>query len=163
MSDVTDEALVRELAEQLAGRMLEQAAPGELPMFDTASQAYFANPKWMTGKDRAHDLIAFDTGQLVPLVTPVALVAATQVTQHIVDKFLKRGLPNAARGIRRLFGLANDAADDDAPPLSLTDEEWDELREIVKRVAGRSGVESGLAETIADAVIGQGRRTNGSR
>ena len=76
MGDVVDATLALELAGHLAERMVEQAAPEELPMFDTAAEAYFSDPKWMTGKDRSDDLLAFTVGDIVPLVTPVALAAA---------------------------------------------------------------------------------------
>jgi hypothetical protein len=158
-----DESLARELAE----RILTQEAPEELDMLPTTSRRYFADPKWMSGKDRGDGALAFDAGLLVGgLLTPIALVAATQVTQYVVAKFLDRGLPATGRAIRRLFRLPDDASEVDPPEdqaLTLTDSEWAEIRQIVKSVAERGGVQPGLAETIADAVVGQGRLAGGPR
>jgi len=158
MSTDQDEALVRELAEPLVAQF-SPAEQGEL--FDVLSEAHFADPAAYTRQDPDRGPLAFGLPELTVLLTPVFLAAMNEAVRYAVAAAMAKGAKVTTAAIRRLFrrGRAPESGPEPAqePPLSLTPEQWSEVRQIVERVALKGGVPADQAQLMADAVVGQGR------
>jgi hypothetical protein len=70
LNDATQNQLATDVARDLVG----QLAPEEMPLFRATSEAYLKDPqkvlKEHTGED---EMLGFGTGEVVSLLTPVAL------------------------------------------------------------------------------------------
>jgi hypothetical protein len=154
MSTDLDESLVRELAQPLVA----QFSPAEQDeLFAVLSEAHFADPQAYTREDARAAPLTFGLPEMAVLLTPVMLAAMDEAVRYVVAKAFAKGAKVTAAAIRRLFGrhpAPEPAAD---PGLTLTSEQWSELRQIVERVARNGGVPANQAGLIADAVVGQGR------
>ncbi|MFC4532571.1 hypothetical protein [Sphaerisporangium dianthi] len=153
-SDV-DEVLVADIART----MVAEVRPAELPTFRAVSKAYFADParSLAGGNGGGGPLRIGDTG-IVLLLTPVALAAATEVAQYLFSETIRPSVRRGGAAIRRLFRGAGTAAEPAEVPVELTGEQWAQVHRIVVDVAHRCGVEHDMAQVMADAVVGAGRR-----
>lgn len=158
-----DEELLRDLAQPLVAEF-SPAEQGDL--FPLLSEAHFAHPEAYASKDKGGGPLAFGLPELTVLLTPVMLAVMNEVVRYVVEKTLPKGAKITSNAIRRLLGRGRDGRDGrdgratepvDSAPVSLTAEQWAEVRRIVERVAVKGGVEAEQAQRIADAVAPQGR------
>lgn len=101
MGSNTDEVLVADIARTVIATM----APAEKPIFGALSEAYFADPaRALAGGGERGPLRMGDMGAVL-LLTPVALAAATEVTQYLVGEVLRPAVARGGSAVRRLFGV----------------------------------------------------------
>ncbi|MFI6243717.1 hypothetical protein ACIBEF_27995 [Micromonospora sp. NPDC050795] len=155
-----DEALLRDLVWPVV-RDFSPAERDEL--FPLLSAAYFADPKAFARNGAVGGPLAFGLPELAVIVTPALLAAMSEVVRYVVTEAALKGVKVTADVIRRLFGIRRrpDPALDERAPLTLTAEQWMEVRRIVERVARQGGVPADQAKLIADAVVGQGQVDGG--
>jgi hypothetical protein len=159
MDSVVDDTLVRDMARIV----VKQVAPAELPMFSTLSDAYLADLRAPRSGSGGSGPLGFGVGDAVELLTPVALMVATEVTQHLVGEFTRgavaRGRRAVTHAVRRLFRITGKSAEpeDEEAPVTLTAVQWAEVRRIAVETARRSGLSAEMAELMGDAVVGAGQ------
>ncbi|MBQ1020060.1 hypothetical protein KBX71_19630 [Micromonospora sp. D93] len=160
MSADPDEALLRDLVWPLV-REFSPAERDEL--FPLLSAAYFADPKAFGRDGGGGGPLRFGLPELAVIMTPALLAAMSEVVRYVVTEAALKGVKATADGVRRLFGLPRrpDPALDETAPLTLTAEQWIQIRRIVERVARQGGVPANQAMLIADAVVGQGQVDGG--
>ncbi|WP_405147348.1 hypothetical protein OG589_07365 [Sphaerisporangium sp. NBC_01403] len=153
-SDI-DQALVTDIARVVIARV----RPAELPTLRAMSEAYFADPERSLagGAGGGGPLRIGDTG-IVLLLTPVALAAATEVTQYLFSEAIRPGLVRGGAAVRRLFGATGGRTGPDEAPVELTDRQWAHVRQMVVDVVVRCGHDEDVAQVMADAVVGAGHR-----
>lgn len=155
-----DAPVDRRLVTDLAGKMVAAAAPEELPAFGAVSRAYRAG-QYAAGRGGSADSpLGFGPGEVVLLVTPVALAAASRALQDVIDAAVgpaaDRGAAAFSRAARRLLcGASGPAARSGEAALVLTAEQRQRVRRIVEDTAVRAGVDHARARLMADAVAGQ--------
>ncbi|MEV1320363.1 hypothetical protein AB0J14_30310 [Micromonospora arborensis] len=160
MSAAPDEALLRDLAWPL----VREFSPAEREeLFALLSAAHFADPKAFAGKSAGGGPLAFGLPELAVIVTPALLAAMSEVVRYVVTEAAIKGSKATANGIRRLFGIGRrpDSSPGEDERLTLTAEQWMEIRRIVERVARQGGVPADQAGLIADAVVGHGQIGSG--
>jgi hypothetical protein len=155
MESVVDDALVNDVARIV----VERVAPAELPMFATLSDAYLADPRPPESGPGGGGPLGFGVGDAVVLVTPVALMVANEVTQHLAGELARGAVARGKRAVRRLFRLDGKPAEpeDEETPVALTAEQWAQVRQIVVETALRGGLSADAAELMGDAVLGAGQ------
>jgi hypothetical protein len=156
MDIALDEVLLRDLTLPV----VTQVAPAEVELYPLLSAAYFDDPaRALAGKGSTGPL-AFGLPELYALVTPVALEAMKNAVQYVIGQGVVCGWRVTKRALRRLFGLDEDASvKEDLPAdelVTLTVEQWAEIRALVVDVALRSGMPAGQADLLGDAVVGRG-------
>lgn len=152
MREQVDEELIRELARPYV-EAFSPAEEGEL--FVVLSEAHFAEPRAYARADQRTSPLSFGLPELTVLMTPVLLAAMTEVVRYLMAEALARGARVSARAIRRLFGRPDPGPEEEQ--LTLTPQQWGQVRAIVETAAQRGGVSPDRAQLIADAVVGQGR------
>jgi hypothetical protein len=149
------EAPDRSLTEDFARGVVDELAPGELPLFGAMSRAWFAAPERVRAATGRDDRLAFGVAEAAALVTPVLLSACT----HIVMQFgqeLGHGLAQeAAALVREQFHKLIRGEDSG---LALSAEQVRKARQITLETARRYRVPDQKAEEIAKAVAGRLRR-----
>jgi hypothetical protein len=166
-----DESVVRELARAVVARV----APAELPAFRAVSDAYFADPRRALaapdGAAGSGKPLGFGVGDVVVLLSPVALMVANEAVQHVAGELARgavvRGRRAVSNAVRRLFGVRGKAGGDEQqvgqedaagePRVELTPAQWAEVRRIVVAAAHRGGLPEETAQLVGDAVVGAGQ------
>ncbi|MFY1681707.1 hypothetical protein ACN265_09290 [Micromonospora sp. WMMD730] len=102
------------------------------------------------------------TETAVLLLTPIAISVAKELVQYVMGDVIGRGLARggaaAARAVRRLFGIEERSGPDAEPALTLSAAQWNHISELVAGVVLRAGYTEDVAQLLADAVVGTGRR-----
>jgi hypothetical protein len=144
----TDEVR-RELVD--AARVLViQAAPQEMTIFNFLCQAYFKDAdRALAGKVDRSELLAFSTGQLVTLLTPIALAASAKMAEKAVELGLVPTIQAGAAWVRRRFAAQGetDGKAGEADILPSTDQ-IAELRVAVVSVVVKAGVSPSSTEVV---------------
>lgn len=135
------------LAADLAWVVVGRLAPGELPVFDRACQAYYANPR------RALAGAGAPLGFGGRLLTPVVLAVATEVAGYLLELAGQLGGPGgepAADAVRRLFGVG--AGDPGGLRLTLTAEQWAQAELVAADAARRRRLPAETARSVRAAL-----------
>lgn len=155
MTTADTAGLRRELVD--AARMLViQAAPQEVPIFPSLCRAYFKDPdRALVGKVDRSELLAFSSGQLVTLLTPIALAAAAKMAEKAVELGLVPTIQAGVAWVRRRFA-AQDETDGQASEadIALSADQITEFRVAVVSIVAKAGASSSSAEIARlDAIL----------
>lgn len=150
MADTPDEDAARELARLV----VSQVAPEELPLFPVLADASLADPVRMFGsRDDVQERLGFGVGETVALITPYAVLAATEAVKYLTKLALDAGTAVATRFLAHR-GLVQTGGSHQDRPLQLRAEQVQELRGIVRDKALQLGLAEPKADLLADAFAG---------
>ncbi|WP_404816073.1 hypothetical protein [Streptomyces thermolineatus] len=157
----------RAVADRLARRAVEQAAPQELPQFAMTAEAFHSTSPYrrlMVGTRDEPLGLGLET--VAALLSAAALAAAVQVLDHIsqqaagraVETVQRRVLPRFRR--RRREAAAGEAAITGAAAVGaaverLSAEQLAEVRLVAVQAAMRLQVSEAQARTIADGIVAE--------
>ena len=155
MNTPVAESVVAEVARDLVA----QVAPEELPIFRENSAVYFADPdRALAPQAAADDMLGFGAGDVVTLVTPVALLLVTEVLKAVGSELGKSAGKQGADALSslagRVFRKFRGGADANAAPPLLRPEQLPEFRRRAlerARILGLPEYEAGL---LVDALMG---------
>jgi hypothetical protein len=140
-----------QLIDEIARDVVSQIAPDELPIFQVVSKAYFKNPeKAIKNFKASDDLLGFGLGSEIVALTPVILVASSEVIKFLWELFKDVGKDLIAEKIE---GMLNGTPPSNVP--ALKSEHLPQIREIVLQTTKRCDIPEKTATLIADAVVGQ--------
>jgi hypothetical protein len=155
-----DDALVAELARSA----VSQAAPEELPLFRATSEAYFENPDALRAERSGDDMLGFGVDQALILLTPVALAVSREVLTFLVGQLRAQAHEHGKEAIDRLVARLlrrgakptseTPAAEAEAEPPELTEEQLEEVRAIALEKARQLKLAPEKAELLADSLVG---------
>ncbi|GAA2482724.1 hypothetical protein GCM10010406_18750 [Streptomyces thermolineatus] len=162
----------RAVADRLARRAVERAAPQELPQFAMTAEAFHSTSPYrrlMVG--RRDEPLGLGLETVAALLSAAALAAAVQVLDHIsqqaagraVETVQRRVLPRfrrrrreAAAGEAAITGAAAaGAAVAGAAVERLSAEQLAEVRLVAVQAAMRLQVSEAQARTIADGIVAE--------
>jgi hypothetical protein len=157
VNDTTQNQLATDVARDLVG----QLAPEEMPLFRATSEAYLKDPqkvlKEHTGED---EMLGFGTGEVVSLLTPVALAVAVEVinfvTSEITHSFKAESAVVIAVLVKSVFKKYRATLEKEARPTSspLSSEQLREVHAIAFTKARQLNLSEAKAKTLADALVG---------
>jgi hypothetical protein len=157
LNDATQHQLVADVARDL----VSQVAPEEMPLFRATSEAYFKDPQQVLkehmGKD---DMLGFGTGEVMSLVTPVAVAVSVEVirfvTEEVTTSFKAESAVVIAALVKSLFKKYRPILEREAKPTSspLTPEQLREVHAIALTKARQLKLSEAKAKTLADALVG---------
>lgn len=151
----------RQLAVDLAEKVVERMAPDELPGFDTQAEAWFVDPKRARRGDWTRsDPLGLGLEAELLNNTPLALF----VVQHVVSAgtgilFAAVGRKAGQRLFKKRRGNAPEVAENIAEPLDKStlvkayDEDFSRIREIALDAAKEFGAELNQAELVAEVLV----------
>jgi hypothetical protein len=168
---VPQSGVEQQLVTELAGVVLETAAPEELVILDETAQEYFADPQAVLAAGRDE---ALGFGIDMALMVPYVLAAATPVVKYLVsivaDSVKEVVTPLIAERVRRLFrhNAVDSGTQVQGPPqvsaavpmsdgqaaLALSDEQVRFLRDTALSQLHSVGLDEGPAQTLVDALVG---------
>jgi hypothetical protein len=150
MSHVANNALVSDVARDV----LAEIAPDELPIFQAASKAYFADPKAVAKQAKSKDSMLGMGPDSVTLLTPAVLHVVTEVciflapvATEVAKSALAEGATEVFKGIFRRYGSKS-------PPV-LTPEQIQMVQAKVRAEAKKMRLPGNQAEILTNAVIAQ--------
>ena len=145
-----NDALVTDVARDV----LAEIAPDELPIFQAASKAYFANPKAALKQTQSKDSVLGLGPDSVTLLTPAVLHIVSEVclflapvATEVAKSALAEGATEVLKGIFRRYGRKT------PPVLSL--EQIQMVQAKVEAEARKMRLPGNLAESLTNAVIAQ--------
>ena len=156
-----NDATQHQLAADVARDLVSQVAPEEMPLFRATSEAYFKDPQQVLkehmGKD---DMLGFGTGEVMSLVTPVAVAVSVEVirfvTEEVTTSFKAESAVVIAALVKSLFKKYRPILEREAKPTSspLTPEQLREVHAIALTKARQLKLSEAKAKTLADALVG---------
>ena len=100
----------RELIAELARGAVRSAAPQEAALFRATSDAYFKDPeKTLRGKSAREGMLGFGAGEVVQLITPIALALAARRCNSWSQSFARTSENRVQPASRRWLGHSPDA------------------------------------------------------
>jgi hypothetical protein len=159
MPDSTYNQLVSEVTRDV----ITQMAPQEVPLVRATSEAYFKNPEKVlathTGKD---EMLGFGTGEVVTLLTPIALAVINEVVTFLVEELKKsvkdEGASFVSVSVKAFFKKFRPAEKTEKPekqvPPPLTGEQLARVREIALKKARQLKLSERSAKLLADSLVG---------
>lgn len=157
MNDATENQLATDVARDLVG----QLAPEEMPLFRATSEAYLKDPqkvlKEHTGED---EMLGFGTGEVVSLLTPVALAVSVEVvkfvTVEVSQSFKAETSVVIAALVKSVFKKYRATLEKEARLTSspLTSEQLREVHAIALTKARQLNLSEARAKILADALVG---------
>jgi hypothetical protein len=161
---VSEPAVDDRLVAELARSAISRAAPEELPLFRATSEAYFENPDAVAAKGSGDDMLGFGVGEALVLLTPVALAVSRDVLNFVLEQLRSQAREHGKEAIDRLVSrlIKRDeesaaepaAADADAKPPDLTEEQLEEVRALAIEKARQLKLAPDKAELLADSLVG---------
>jgi hypothetical protein len=170
----------RQLIDELARGAVRSTAPQEAPLFRATSDAYFKDPeKTLRGQGVNEGMLGFGAGEVVQLITPVALALATETVRFLATELRKNLGEQSAAAVKDVIaalaghirtnalGLTATAAATAVatspaaavPPkggaLPFSREQLTEIRQRLIEKAGALNVSGSQAELLADALVGR--------
>jgi hypothetical protein len=146
-----DRALVVALARQIVA----QVAPEEDDLFDEMVNDYFANPSppELAGS-HTDEPLAFGLSDLLVAVTPAAAAVASTAIAFIAGDS-SEAVPQADAGqtLEQIKQVLQDKQAADAEALTLSHEQLDELRQLMRATAARYGMDPAQSDEMANAVL----------
>jgi hypothetical protein len=157
MADSLDNQLVADLARDI----IAQTAPQEMPLFRANSEAYFKDPdKTLAGQKGKDEMLGFGSGEVVVLLTPIALTVVAEVVKFIVEE-VKKSVKDESSSlisetVKKVFKKfrPEQKKDDKKTPPALTPEQLERVREIALQKARQLKLSEARAKLLADAVVG---------
>lgn len=157
---MTDTALEKQLATELAREVVADLAPNELTTFRATSAAYFKDPDQAFKGPQRDEMLAFGGGDAVMLLTPYALAIARPVVHLLVEE-LGKGLTERSadvivRWVRRIFRRHEaTAADDgtDPEPEPLTSEQLNRIQQLALEKGRELDLPERDAKALTNAII----------
>jgi hypothetical protein len=143
------EALVAELA----GIVIERAAPEELALFPDNAAEYFRDPRAVLDSRHRDEPVGFGldlvmmTPYVLAVVAPVVQFLVTTMVEAVAEESATHVVDMVRRRFRRKEELAGDAA-------ALSEEQLRQVREVAFRAAQGLRLEDAQANLLADAVVG---------
>jgi len=164
MPDSIDNQLVAEVARELVLQLASQ----ELPLFRANSEAYFKNPdKALAEQKGKDDMLGFGSGEVVVLLTPIALSVVTEVVKFIVEEVKKSAKDESSalisHTVKKVFKKFrpeekkkdhDKKADEKKTPPALTPDQLERVRDMALKKARQLKLSEARAKLLADAVIG---------
>ena len=153
----------RDLVEELARAVLEEAAPEELVIFEDTAAEYFADPGAVLDPARRAEAVGFglDLALLTPYVLAVVTPVVTFLLQTAVSAAKEESAPLLKAWVRRLFRRVSPEAasgpDPDAAapgPEPLTAAQAAQVRQVALSRASDLGLPDEQARLLADSVVG---------
>ena len=141
-------------------RVVERAAPEELPLFRPTSEAFFADPTALERREGRDDMLGFGVDSALVLLTPVALAVARDVVDFVVAQVRSRlhdeGESAVQGALDRVFRRGDRKPETAAAgaDAELTDEELGRVRTIALEKARQLRLSPDRAVLLADAIVG---------
>ena len=156
-----NDAVQNQVAADLARDLVNQVAPEEMPLFRATSEAYFKDPqrvlKEHTGKD---EMLGFGTGEVIFLVTPVAVAVSVEVVRFVTEEvgksFKAESSAFVAALVKSVFKKYRPILEREARPTAspLTPEQLREIHVIALTKARQLKLSEARAKILADALVG---------
>jgi hypothetical protein len=143
---------------ELAGLVLSDVAPEELPELPEVADEFFAAPQRTIGSRRDE---ALGFGVELALVAPYVLALATPVVTYlggiVADGIKDAAIPIVADRTRRLLRRRRPSPPAALPPgvPALAPGQAREIRDQTRRYAQSLGLPPAQAEMLADALVGR--------
>ncbi|WP_182877312.1 hypothetical protein [Microbispora sp. H10670] len=145
----------RQLATVLARHVVAHAAPGELPLFEVTSDAFFTAPGRAGRAFRRSEPLGFGLETAVTVVSTIALTVTVDVLKEITTRHAERLVSSSAsrvgRVLRRRFARRSRQSAEPLP--SLDQEQLAALRELAYRRALELRASDEQAARIADGIV----------
>jgi hypothetical protein len=155
-----DQAVDQDLVRDLARRIIEQAAPEELPLLRSTSERYFADPEKALGKRRREqEVLGFGAEAVVALLSPIVLAVVTDVLKDLAADVARaagtRSIATIRASLRRLLRLGPAAPETASPEIApITPEQLALVRRSAFDRALALDLSEARATLLADALIG---------
>jgi hypothetical protein len=141
-----------EAVRNLARMVVSQVAPEELPTFSILADVSLADPaRMLDSRDDIRERLGFGVGEVVILMTPYAILAASEVVKYLAKWATEAGTTAAARFVAR---RGNGHQTGEPKRLDLSADQVQELRGVVREKALQFGLLPPKAELLADAFAG---------
>jgi hypothetical protein len=133
--------------------VIVQMAPDELPLFNAVREAYFKHPEKITkGRGDKEEILGFGIGEVLPLVSPIALAVVSAAVGCIADTIKQ----SSSEALKRAFKKFRYAQDDTKHVLPvLTREQMAEVHRVAVAKARQLKLSEAQAKRLADAVVSQ--------
>jgi hypothetical protein len=139
----------------IARDVVEEAAPQELPIYQAASAAFFANPKRALRRSRSKDnVLGFGLDPLAALLTPAVLSILwvvfeflAEIAKKAIEAGLEREITDVIKSMFKKFASSG--------PSVLTPKQVETVHQQVLLAAKKLKLPGGKAESLADAVLAQ--------
>jgi hypothetical protein len=157
MAEPIDNQLIADLTRDI----IAQTAPQEMPLFRAHSEAYFRNPDKALAEQKGKDeMLGFGSGEVVVLLTPIALTVVAEVVKFIVEE-VKKSVKDESSSlisetVKKVFKKfrPEQKKEDKKTPSALTPEQLERVREIALQKARQLKLSEARAKLLADAVVG---------
>lgn len=157
-----NDATQNQFAADVARDLVAQLAPEEMPLFRANSEAYFKNPeivlKEHTGKD---DMLGFGTGEVMSLLTPVAIAVSVEVVKFVTEE-VKKSLKTESSGmisdlVKGIFKKYRPGVEEEEKAASamLTVEQLQQVHKIAFAKARNLKLSEMRANRLADALLAE--------
>lgn len=162
MADSVDNQLVADVAREL----VTQLAPQELPLFRANSEAYFRDPdQALAGQKGKDEMLGFGSGEVVVLLTPIALTVVSEVMKFIVEEVKKSAKDESSaligdmvkkvfKKFRREDQKDEKKKDEKKTSPALTPDQLGRVRDMALGKARQLKLSEARAKLLADAVVG---------
>ena len=158
MNDSTQNQIAADVARDL----VRELAPEEIPLFRANSEAYFKNPqevlKEHTGED---EMLGFGTGEVISLLTPVALAVSVEVVKFVAEEakksFKAEGSSTINDLVKSMFKKFRPAEEkkEKPPETQLTLEQLKEVHKIAFAKGRQLKLSELRANRLADALVAE--------
>ncbi len=142
----TDTAEGHQLVEEISKDIVAQIAPEEMEMFDELLQEHFQNPESSTTDDEP---LGFG-GELMVAVTPVVAMVVEAVIKFLLEEVIKAAKQESVTLItQKVKTLFNPSREKKGALPTLTQEQLERIKQLVRKEALRSGMKPKKAEDVA--------------
>ena len=142
-----------QLVTEIAYDLLAQIAPGEMPLFQETSEAYFKNPdrmlKSLKGKDEPLGFGLVEIGSAI-LMSPIVLAIVDEATRTLAKEVTESGFVKQL--VKKLFHRSQERRN---PPPRFTQEQMEQVRKQAFDSARQFNLPESQAALLADALIGR--------
>jgi len=144
-----------QLSAEIGRSIVSRAAPQELPLYRSISQAYLQAPGDIQGKAVSKDeMLGFGMAEAVTYLTPVILPVLTSVLKFLAEE-VKTSVHDqhlVGDALRKLFGRA--PAGSKPMEVVLTREQLVQVRKLAFEKARELNLKDQEASLLADSIIG---------
>jgi hypothetical protein len=148
----------QEIVQDLSKRLVSELAPEELEMFDELYSEYRANPVPVTVAD-SDDPLGFGINEIAAAVTPAAGAAVSAAIAYVSTEVIKFAKDESSvliqRKIKSLFNSEKKIPQETPPPLTLTQKDLEQIKDLAFKSARAQGLSPKKAEQMALALVGQ--------
>jgi hypothetical protein len=145
--------------EDVSKFIVAEVAPGELDLFDELTKYYEDRSPPDRAETAGDDSLAFGLAEVIVPVTPAALALVIAVLNYIFAE-TTAALEDRGEGwLKERLGQIFPSEDKDRTETRerepYTNEQLKQIRRIARREARRFGMESDMANKMADVLIGR--------